>query len=87
VVNYLYTTEMAPQEQPLPEARPTERMAFVDEVRIAPDGDPFYAAAQDHPHVCLDGYVYLGFTYTGEDGEEYEAFEAVPCRRCAEEAR
>src|SRR5918995_2242220 len=61
-------------------------MAFVDEVRIAPDGDPFYAAAQDHPHACLDGYVYLGFTYTGEDGEEYEAFEAVPCRRCAEEA-
>jgi hypothetical protein len=42
---------------------------------------------QDHPHACLDGYVYLGFTYTGEDGEEYEAFEAVPCRRCAEEAR
>jgi hypothetical protein len=29
--------------------------------------------------------VYLGYTYTGEDGEEYEAFEAVPCRRCAEE--
>ena len=28
----------------------------------------------------------LGFTYTGEDGEEYEAFERVPCRCCAEEA-
>jgi hypothetical protein len=41
---------------------------------------------QGHPHACLDGYVYLGFTYTGEDGEEYEAFEAIPCRRCAEEA-
>ena len=34
-----------------------------------------------------NGYVYLGYTYVGEDGEEYEAFEAVPCRRCAEEAR
>jgi hypothetical protein len=78
--------EMAPQVVAHPEARPTERLAFVDEVRIAPDGDPFYAAAQDHPHMCLDGYVYLGFTYAGEDGEEYEAFEAVPCRRCVEES-
>jgi hypothetical protein len=50
-------------------------------------GDPFtsFAPPQDHPHVCLDGYVYLGFTYTGVDGEEYEAFEAIPCRRCAGE--
>ena len=40
---------------------------------------------QDHQHACWDGYVYL--TYVGEeDGEEYEAFEAVPCRRCADEA-
>jgi hypothetical protein len=39
---------------------------------------------QDHQH-AWDGYVYL--TYVGEeDGEEYEAFEAVPCRRCADEA-
>ena len=61
----------------------------MDEHTISPAGDPFYAAshdaAQDHPHACLDGYVYLGFTYMGEDGEEYEAFEAVPCRRCAGE--
>jgi hypothetical protein len=35
---------------------------------------------QDHPHCCTDGLVYLGFT--DEDGEE--AFEALPCRRCAE---
>jgi len=41
---------------------------------------------QDHPHCCLNGFVYLGYTYTGEDGEEYEAYEALPCRRCAEEA-
>lgn len=39
--------------------------------------------AQDHPHACTDGYVYLG--YEGEDGEEH--YEALPCRRCAEEAR
>ena len=58
----------------------------MDTKRIPPDGDPFTLADQDHPHCCLNGYVYLGFTYTGKDGEEYEAFEAVPCRRCVEEA-
>jgi hypothetical protein len=53
----------------------------MDTKRIPASGDPFYAAAQqaqDHPHACLNGHVYLGYTYTGEDGEEYEAFEAVP---------
>jgi hypothetical protein len=39
-----------------------------------------YREAQDHPHACMDGYVYLG--YTDEDGEE--AVEALPCRRCRE---
>jgi hypothetical protein len=59
----------------------------VDTRRIPASGDPFTATAsvQDYPHACLNGYVYLGYTYTGEDGEEYETFEAVPCRRCAEE--
>jgi hypothetical protein len=37
-----------------------------------------------HPHCCWDGYVYLGFTYVGEDGEEHEGFERIPCRRCVE---
>ena len=43
-------------------------MAFVDEVRVHPEvlaGDPFAAVAQDHPHACLYGYVYLGYTYVG----------------------
>jgi hypothetical protein len=39
---------------------------------------------QDHPHACLNGYVYLG-RLVEEDGEEVEIFEAVPCRRCAGE--
>ena len=43
---------------------------------------------QDHPHACLNGYVYLGYTATDEEtGEEVEWVEALPCRRCAEEAR
>jgi hypothetical protein len=42
---------------------------------------------QDHPHACLHGYVYLGYTVLDEEtGEEVERVEALPCRRCAEEA-
>jgi hypothetical protein len=40
------------------------------------------------PRACLDGVVYIG--HLVEDpgsGEEVEVIEAVPCRRCAEEAR
>jgi len=38
---------------------------------------------QDHPHVCLNGVVYIGHLVE-EDGEEAEVIEAVPCRRCAD---
>jgi hypothetical protein len=58
----------------------------VDEVRIPPAGDGFYAAAKHRPNedhaergcpACFGGYV----TFTvEEDGEEHD--EAVPCRRC-----
>jgi hypothetical protein len=38
---------------------------------------------QDHPHACLNGYVYLGYTaFDEETGEEVERVEALPCRRC-----
>jgi hypothetical protein len=38
---------------------------------------------QDHPHACLDGYVFLGYTVLDEEtGEEVERVEALPCRRC-----
>jgi hypothetical protein len=35
----------------------------VDITRIPPADDPFHAAPhdQDHPHACLNGYVYLGY--------------------------
>jgi len=43
---------------------------------------------QDHPHACLNGYVYLGYTVFDEQtGGEVERIEALPCRRCASEAR
>jgi hypothetical protein len=45
-------------------------------------GDPF-AYAGDHPHACMDGWVFLGFE--DEDGEEH--IECVPCRRCRPETR
>ena len=46
-----------------------------------------YREAQDHPHACMDGYVYLGYTAIDEEtGDEVERVEALPCRRCAEEA-
>ena len=43
---------------------------------------------QDHPHACNDGVIYIG--HLVEDpgtGEETEVVDAVPCCRCAEEAR
>jgi hypothetical protein len=41
-----------------------------------------------HPHACTDGVVFLVYTaYDEEVGEEVERVEALPCRRCAEEAR
>ncbi len=56
------------------------------DVRIPPSGDPFTGAPrhdQDHPHACLDGVVYLGYTVFDEvEGEEVGRIEALPCRRC-----
>jgi hypothetical protein len=38
------------------------------------------------PCACMNGTVFIGHLILGEDGEEVEAFEAVPCRRCSDEA-
>ena len=41
-----------------------------------------------HPHACYDGLVFLTYTAFDEEvGDEVERIEALPCRRCAEEAR
>ncbi len=40
-----------------------------------------------HPHACYDGLVFLTYTLFDEEiGDEAERIEAVPCRRCADEA-
>ena len=60
----------------------------MDITRIPPADDPFHEAPydQDHPHACLNGYGYLGYTTVDEEtGEQIARVEALPCRRCAEE--
>jgi hypothetical protein len=52
---------------------------------IAYAGSKLEGNDQDHPHACLNGYVYLGYTVVDEEtGEEVERVEALPCRRCAD---
>jgi hypothetical protein len=91
---------MAPRVVAHPGTRPTERMPTVDEHTISPAGDPFYAAAQASPDdtieahyaalergipcSCYGGFHYIGHMVEGEDGEEVEVFDAVPCRRCSD---
>ena len=79
---------MAPQVLGTPRDPAHRTWRFtVDEPTISPAGDPFHASPydQDHPHACLNGYVYLGYTaFDEETGEEVERVEALPCRRCAD---
>ena len=75
---------MAPQECSSPGPGPQKGSDTVDTTRVPqPHRDE-----QDCPHACLNGYVYLGYSAVDEEtGEEVERVEALPCRRCAEEAR
>jgi hypothetical protein len=43
-------------------------------------------ACLERPHACYEGVVYIGHVVVGDDGEEVEVFEAVPCCRCSNEA-
>jgi hypothetical protein len=48
---------------------------------------PRRAGEDPHPHACFEGLVFLTYTVFDEEvGEEVEHIEALPCRRCAEEA-
>ncbi len=78
---------MAPQEVTLPGTRTIGGNPMIER-RIPPAGDPFTSAAayppteEATPHGCIAGVVYIGHLLEGEDGDEVEVFEAVPCRRC-----
>ncbi len=66
---------------------PANTTEVLTAMTIPPDVAPFTGAHhdQDHPHACLAGYVYLGYTALDEEtGEEVERVEALPCRRCAD---
>jgi hypothetical protein len=36
------------------------------------------------PHACMNGTVFVGHLVVGDEDEEVEIVEAVPCRRCAD---
>jgi hypothetical protein len=77
---------MAPQESPTPRD-PAQRERTPMDTRES-TAHPAHPSTedQDHPHACLNGYIYLGYTvFDGETGEEVERVESLPCRRCAEE--
>ena len=40
-------------------------------------------ACLERPHACMEGFVYVGHRVVGDDGEEVEIVDAVPCPRCA----
>ena len=81
---------LASQVMAHPEAWPTEeRGSTVDEIRISPAGDGFYAASseanQTHAEqaerdcsFCLEGWVFLGSI----DQDGWEVIEAIRCHRC-----
>jgi hypothetical protein len=72
---------MARQLREQPRTRPTGLEVTVDKQHsTVPDPHP---ATDDHPHVCLEGVVYVGHQVESEDGDEVEVYEAVSCRRCA----
>ena len=76
-------------------AYPSAEVKAVDEQTISPAGDSFTSAPQRDDTIeshyasleracgCLGGYHYIGHMVEGEDGEEVETYEAVPCRRCS----
>jgi hypothetical protein len=88
---------MAPRVVAHPGTWPTAttlREVTVDSTDSSPSGHPstdhddtieaHYAGLERGiPCYCYGGVVYIGHRVEGEDGEEIEVFEAVPCRWCS----
>jgi hypothetical protein len=65
----------------------------VDSTDSSPSGHPStdrddtieaHYASLERACGCYGGYHYIGHLVEGEDGEEVEVIEAVPCRRCSD---
>jgi hypothetical protein len=83
---------MAPTRLPPLGAWTTRRPPVIDQKSSAPahpstedhdDTVEAHYACLERPHACLEGFVYIGCLVVGDDGEEVEVVEAVPCRRCS----
>jgi hypothetical protein len=80
-------TQMAPQVLEHPGTRTTERGTTVD-TKESTVFRPTEGSEDTHPHACTDGLVFLAYTvFDDEVGDEVERIEAVPGRRCAEQAK
>ncbi len=72
---------MAPRVLEHPGTRPTERTLTVDTNILRKECPE--VPAEETPHFCYDGWVFLGYEGADEDGELVEVgTERVPCRRC-----
>ena len=65
--------------EPLSKSALTTEEAVIHEESSAPAA---HASTEERPCACYGGLVFIDHMVAGEDGE-VEAFEAVPCRRCA----
>jgi hypothetical protein len=84
---------MAPQELPLPGTRTTRRSLMATGKSSAPahtsteeqdDTVEAHYSCLERPCACIEGFVYIGHRLVGDDGEEVEVVDAVPCSRCAD---
>ena len=54
----------------------------MDAPRVTQDEHRDHDDQETRPCFCYGVYHYIGHLVEGEDGDEVEVFEAVPCRRC-----
>jgi hypothetical protein len=82
--------ELAPRVLEHPGTRTTRRHLMATEKSSA----PAHSSTEDHddtveahysclerPCACIVGFVYVGHRVVGDDGEEVEVVDAVPCPR------
>ncbi len=84
---------MAPRVVGHPGTRTTRRHLMATRKSSAPahpstenhhDTVDAHYSCLERPCACIEGFVYVGHRVVGDDGEEVEVVDAVPCPRCAE---